>query len=229
MLSKILSVLLIFTSSYSIAADSLELAAKELVKKYGTIFKGDLLVLKDDPSWKDRIVIKNDYGFEVSYPKCYKIDASDGTDEINEKTTASMNFIRTEKCKNIKIPINLDSFDITYLYGRRDVDLKSSLFLSGQTIYTQPIKVNGSDGLISGELQIGNIGGYSKPQEYIRYSVKVKCADPIDRYFMSIIQLKYGEESMEVLKSKKYGLPEDVLQILSSFKCTKTKKKASAL
>ncbi len=168
--------------------------------------------------------LNNEY-FKISYPKCFHVEATGGDDdEGTSKDSASIDLHRTKKCKNYSYDDYFNLIQVNYEFlthysGPEEID---SIEPSATTAYRQPIDVHGIPGIVN--LNLGLSAEVEKKFEpKIGFDAFLFCKGKKNEVFHFQMVTSKGEEAIKYLEKKKFDLPEDFKQILSSFECQKNR------
>lgn len=208
-------------TSYIVPVKESEKLNIELRKKYGTHRPKEVLFLKSSIPANDRADLVNNY-FEISYPKCFNVDLTiPGDPGVTVETSASVDFIRTKKCNlysNIKGDPTSDfnRIHLTYDTYFSDPKLTESHPKGSKKFYRQMIDIDGVEGVA-----YMGVGLDLKHVVVSGWNVVVACKGKKNESFIFSIPGQRGTEVIETLKNKKFELPEDFKQIVSSFRCRK--------
>ncbi len=208
-------------------------AVVDFVKKYWKPGKYQVLTINDNMSKSERVDLKNDY-FNVSYPKCISAKPTEaGSDEkTNLKNTGSIDFDRTSKCKNFKGKHVTNWLGLWYSGEVSDEtvsryhDFYMKPKFEGDSVMVparflnQNAIVNGQKAYINGSILTSN--DKEKPNEVVmRWEMDILCEGKKNVEFKFSFMTESYDQLLAFVTTKKYEIPEDFMQIISTFKCKK--------
>ena len=208
-------------------------AVVSFVKKYWRPGKYQVLTIKDNMSKVDRIDLKNKY-FNVSYPNCISAKPSEGggDEKINLKNTGSIDFDRTLKCKNFKDKHVSNWLGLWYSREASDqtVERYHDFYMKpkfeGDDVMIpamfmhQHVSVNGQKARIIGSVMQSNDDKKSN-EVVMRWQMFIVCEGKKNTEFEFSFMTESYDQLLEFVTTKNYEIPEDFMQIISTFKCRK--------
>ena len=208
-------------------------AVVSFVKKYWRPGKYQVQTIKDNMPKSDRIDLKNKY-FTVSYPKCISAKPSEGGggEKINLKNTGSIDFDRTSKCKNFKDKHVANWLGLWYSHEVSDESLARyhDFYMKPKfegddvmipALYMhQHLSVNDQKARVVGSVMQSNDN--EKPNEVVmRWQMFIVCEGKKNIEFEFSFMTESYDQLLEFVTTKNYEIPEDFMQIISTFKCRK--------
>ena len=208
-------------------------AVVSFVKKYWRPGKFQVLTIKDNMPKADRIDLKNKY-FTVSYPKCISAKPSEGGggENINLNNTASIDFDRTSKCKNFNDKNLTNWLGLWYSHEVSDEtvaryhDFYMNPKFEGDDVMIPAIFmhqnaiVNSQKARITGSVMRSKDD--EKPNEVVmRWEMDIMCEGKKNIEYKFSFMTESYDRLLEFVTTKNYEIPEDFMQIISTFKCRK--------
>lgn len=236
-------ILLLFFVSNAFA----ELEKDEFTKKYWKPRTQEITELNDYLHKNDRVDLKENINFFISYNKdCFSIDFPlYDKDYVKEplKELDGFNFIRKDKCKKTGEYVFADSIQLRYqtTYNSNSKAFKSfgkSPYESKKILVDGVLRINGERATVTSsfyEHHLDESSPYFKlpvnkktPEALRRYkkitleiTYEILCPGKINKsYTFQIIANNY-QEQLDFATKHNYQLPDDIMQIISTFKCRK--------
>ena len=217
------SLTLMATTIFNAKKESVEFYKKkeaDLLKKYGSFRPIDILALNVVGKKSDLVDIENKY-FSISYPKCFIVESTSGVDDnVDIKKSTSLDFKRTSNCKLYKKNLELDSLQLFYEANYSDPQHAESDPAQSNSVYRQTLNVNGATGVVYLNFSLST-EGYHWRDPILEWEGIISCEGKASRSFKFLF-LQARDNDVDVfMKIKKFELPEDFMQIISTFKCRK--------
>ncbi len=236
-------IFLLFFASNAFA----DLEKDEFTKKYWKPRTQEIIELNDYLQKNDRVDLKENINFFVGYNKdCFSIDfPSYDPDYVKEplKELDGFSFIRKDKCKKSGEFLFADSIQLRYqtTYESNSKIFKSFgkvPFESKNILLDGVLRINSERATVTSsyyEHHLDETSPYFKlpankktPEALRRYkkitleiTYEILCPGRINKsYIFQIIANNY-QEQLDFVTKYNYKLPDDIMQIISTFKCRK--------
>ena len=202
-----------------------ELSPIDFTIKYKVKAKSetDTIFISDTLGSAGRVDLDNDY-YKISYNECIKAellieDTDDNGKPIPLTKSAGLAFVRTKECKS-KNKYNFSDRMLVYHFSEaRDLQslkLYDKNLDSKYTIYRNIIRINGFKGSI--ETQLYYDGGRNSDLPF-RVIIEILCEGKRNEIYQITADASSYQEQLNFVTKYNYQLPEDMMQIISTFKC----------
>ena len=196
---------------------------KELLKKYGSYRPKEILYLKDNMASGERVDLDNEY-FKISYPKCFKVEPTvEDSDDVTIKNSASLDLTRTEKCSQYRKKKETNTIRVAFPNNMDFIEperIEAAQSEASKVVYRQMIDVNHAAGVLFYEIGTSTEADHKINLNMVLTSL-MACKGKTNEIYRISTMLAVDEEAIKIIKAKKFDLPKDIRQIISSFQCRK--------
>ncbi len=205
------------------------LSVNEFVEKYWQSRSNEVLYIKDNMRTDSRIDLVNE-NFSISYSKCFEVAPTQEAANINEnnKTASNLIFTRTSNCKHYKDKNVTNWFSIKFVdfLTKKEADLyfSNKVNTSPVVFMNQVVNLNNHKAEISASIFLSTTVATNneyKKQLKMRWEMNILCEGKEYEQFRFTFMTESYDELLEFVTTKKYEIPEDFMQIISTFKCRK--------
>ena len=177
----------------------------------------------------NRVDLVNE-NFSISYSKCFEVAPTQEAANINEnnKTASNLIFTRTSNCKHYKDKNVANWFSIKFVdfLTKKEADLyfSNKVNTSPVVFMNQVVNLNNHKAEISASIFLSTTVATNseyKKQLKMRWEMNILCEGKEYEQFRFTFMTESYVELLEFVTTKKYEIPEDFMQIISTFKCRK--------
>ncbi len=194
-------------------------------KKYWKPRTNEVFYIKDNMPSGNRTDLLND-NFNISYPKCFDVEPTQEAANINEniKTASNLIFTRTSKCKSYKDKNKVNWFSLKFVdfLTKKEASLyfDSKVNTSPVVLMNQLVSLNDLKAEIIANIVKSNDIDKQKKM-FMRWEMNILCKGIEYEQFRFVFMTESDSELLEFVTIKNYEIPEDFMQIISTFKCRK--------
>ncbi len=202
-----------------------EKALETFNKKYWKPRTNQIFYIKDNMPSDNRVDLENE-NFNISYSKCFEVSPTQEAANINEnnKTASNLIFTRTSKCKNYKDKNVANWFSIKFVdfLTKKEANLyfSNKVNMSSVVLMNELVNINNHKSEINANIIKSN--DIERPNEmFMRWEMNILCEGKEYVQYRFTFMTESYDELLELVTTKKYKIPEDFMQIISTFKCRK--------